>query len=146
MQLSTLNFNKELAFGECGALVVANATALIVSHLTRKPAVISASAVGGTLVGGALFWLAARIYDKVATKDFSVDEMSSDIRYFTPAAIIFGLIGYDPSLYFVSCYLLARDWRVGTSVVTAQTIAFALFLACMNGYRVVLLRVRGKQL
>jgi hypothetical protein len=144
MQKSTLDFNREILFGECGALLAANPTAVLVSHFTKNAAIISSSAVAGTLIGGALFWLGARVYDKAREKRFDAKSLASDIGYFTPAAIVLGFLVYDPSIYFTSHHLLREGDRVEFSVIMGQVVAFALFLMCMNVYRVLLLRVRGK--
>lgn len=146
MQQSTLDFNREILFGECGALLAANPTATVVSHFTRNTAVISSSAVAGTLIGGATFWLAARVYDKVREKRFDAKSLASDIGYFTPAAVILGFLVYDPSIYFTSHHLLREGDRVEYSVIVGQAVAFGLFLLCMNAYRLLLLRIRGKSL
>jgi hypothetical protein len=146
MQKSTLDFNREILFGECGALLMANPTATLVSHFTKNAAVISSSAVAGTLTGGALFWLAARVYDKVKVKRFDAKALASDIGYFTPAAIIVGILVYDPLIYFTAHHLLGEGDRVEYSVIAGQVVAFALFLLCMNAYRLILLRIRGKSL
>lgn len=146
MRQSTLDFNREILFGECGALLMANPAALIVSRFTRSSAVISWAAVGGTLAGGALFWLAARVYDARRDKRFNPRVLMSDIGYFTPAAIALGFLVYDPSIYLTSHYLLDQGGRVGRSVIVGQVVAFALFLSCMNLYRLALLRMRGKSL
>jgi hypothetical protein len=146
MQQSTLDFNKEILFGECGALLAANPTAYAVSRFTRNASLISWSAVAGTLIGGALFWLLARIYDKVRQRRFDAKVLASDIGYFTPAAILLGFLVYDPSIYFTSHELLREGDRVVDSVLVGQLVAFALFLLCMNIYRLLLLRFRGKSL
>jgi hypothetical protein len=146
LQKTTLEFNREILFGECGALLAANPAAWIVSRFTTSAAVISSSAVAGTLLGGGLFWLCARIYDKSRTGKFDSKALASDIGYFTPAAIILGLIVYDPAIYLASSHLLSRGEQVVTSVLAGQIVAFALFLACMNIYRLALLRLKGKNL
>jgi hypothetical protein len=146
MQKSTLDFNREILFGECGALVMANPTATVVSHFTTNAAVISSAAVAGTLIGGAAFWLVARIYDQVREKRFSAKLLATDVGYFTPAAVAFGFLVYDPSIYLTSHHLLRTGARVEYSVIVGQVVAFVLFLACMNVYRLLLLRVRGKSL
>jgi hypothetical protein len=146
MQQSTLDFNKEILFGECGALLAANPAALAVSHFTRNDAIISWSAVAGTLFGGALFWLLARIYDKVRQHRFDAKVLASDIGYFTPAAVLLGFLVYDPSIYFTSHHLLKEGDKVVDSVLIGQLVAFTLFLLCMNVYRLLLLRYQGKTL
>jgi len=143
---TALDFNKELLCGECGALIVANAAALLAAHFTPRPTIISATAVVGTLVGGSFFWLAVRLYDRSRRVGYARKEMTSDIGYFTPAAISLGLVVYDPSLYATSQYLLRRDSPVAWAVTAGQGIAFGLFLAAMNVYRVFLRRICGKRL
>ena len=49
---STLDFNRELLFGEVGALLAANPVASLVARFTSNPGVISGAAVAGTLAGG----------------------------------------------------------------------------------------------
>jgi hypothetical protein len=146
MQKSTLDFNREILFGECGALVMANPTAVLAAHFTSNAALISSAAVAGTLIGGGAFWLVARIYDQVREKRFSAKILATDLGYFTPAAVVFGFLVYDPSIYLTSHHLLRTGARVEFSVIVGQVVAFALFLACMNLYRLLLLRVRGKSL
>jgi hypothetical protein len=146
MQQSTLDFNREILIGECGALLAANPTATLVSQFTRNASVISFSAVAGTLLGGSLFWLAARVYDMVKRKHFDAKALASDVGYFTPAAVMLGFLVYDPSIYFTSHHLLREGDRVEYSVIVGQVAAFTLFLGCMNIYRLLLLRIRGKSL
>ncbi len=146
MQKSTLDFNREILFGECGALVMANPSATLASHFTRNAELISSAAVAGTLIGGAAFWLVARIYDRVREKRFSAKLLATDIGYFTPAAVVFGFLVYDPSIYLTSHHLLRTGVGVEYSVIVGQVVAFVLFLACLNVYRLLLLRIRGKSL
>jgi hypothetical protein len=146
MPPSTLNFNKEILFGEFGALIFVNITAPIAAHFTQNTTIISASAVVATLSGGALFWLTTRIYHKKRNNDFEVRKIRSDINYFTPAAIIFGLLVYDPSIYLISNYLLNLKYSVELSVISGQIVAFSLFLLCMNIYRAFLLKYKLKHL
>jgi len=146
MRQSTFHFNWEILIGECGALALTNVAAPVAAHYTRNPAVISGAAVAGTLVGGGLGWLAARIYDQVRAKTFAAKTLASDLGYFTPAAIVLGLGLYDPAIYLTAHYLLGRGVGVAPAVAAGQIIAFALFLACLNLYRLALLRLRGKSL
>jgi hypothetical protein len=146
MQQSTLAFNRELIIGECGALLLVNPVASLTARITSNPSVISGSAVAGTLAGGALFWLAARIYDTSRSQGFSAKRLASDIGYFTPAAVLLGFVVYDPAIYLISRHLLKSGDTVTPAVFVAQAAAFLLFLASMNLYRILLLRLKGKQL
>lgn len=146
MRQSAYHFNREILLGECGALLLANGSAPIVYHFTRSAELISSAAVAATLLGGGLCWLTARVYDKIKDKTFTAKELASDIGYFTPAAIVLGFGVYDPSIYLVSHYLLIHGAGDGVAVLVGQLVAFALFLAALNAYRLVLLRFRGKAL
>jgi hypothetical protein len=143
---STLNFNREILIGECGALVLANLAAPAAGHFTGNPAVISGVAVAATLAGGGLSWLAARIYDRKQQHTYNAKAIASDLGYFTPGAVVLGLGLYDPALYLISRALLVRGLAVWLAVGIGQLVAFALFLLALNGYRHLLLRVRGKEL
>jgi hypothetical protein len=141
---TALAFNKQIIIGEIGSLIVANAAALAASRFSSHPAVISGSAVAGTLVGGTLAWIPTRISDQLAARKFSWRRMAGDIGYFTPAALTLGFLVYEPSLYFTAHFLLGRGGAVEGAVVPAQLIAFALFLGGMNLYREFLRRT-GKR-
>ena len=143
---STYNFNRQILLGEIGALLLANVTAPTVSHFTRRAAVISASAVAATLIGGTLGWLTARIRDHVKEKSFTARSMAADISYFTPAALFFGFFVYDPAIYLVSHHLLTHGAGVWVSVIAGQIMAFSLFLLSLNLYRFSLIRFRGRAL
>lgn len=115
-------------------------------RFTARPGLIAASAVLATLLGGALFWLAARIYDRRREARPGFAQITNDVSWFTPAAIIFGLLVYDPSIYFATHTLLVQGDDVPSAVIAGQAIAFALFLASMNIYRLVLRRLKGIEL
>ncbi|MES2213597.1 MAG: hypothetical protein V4473_02035 [Patescibacteria group bacterium] len=146
MHPTIFNFNKEIIFGESGAFIFVNVGVPIISHFTRNPTYIAFSAVGSTLLGGSIFWLAARIYDRENNSKINIKKIASDIGYFTPAAIILGLIIYDPSIYFLTHYLLTHEYQTQVSVLIAQVVSFFLFLIFMNIYRHLLYKIRGKYL
>jgi hypothetical protein len=146
MQKTTLDFNREIIFGECGALLLANPAAEAASHFTRNASYISSAAVAGTLLGGALFWLAARIYDQVKQRRFNTKGLASDIGFFTPAAVAIGFLVYDPAIFLTSHRMLKEGDKVVSSVLVGQLVAFSLFLGCMNVYRALLFKIRGKSL
>jgi hypothetical protein len=141
---STFNFNRELLVGELGALLLANPVAALAAHFTASPGIISGAAVGGTLAGGGLFWLGARIYDQGRNLDRK--KLAADIAYFTPAALVLGFGVYDPAIYLTSRHLLRAGDRVFPAVLFAQAVAFGLFLAAMNLYRLILRRTVGRRL
>jgi hypothetical protein len=146
VQRSTLNFNRELLIGECGALALANVAVPVLSRFTPNPTVLSSAAVAATLIGGSLGWIGTRILDQVRARTFTARSMAGDIGYFTPAAIFFGFCVYDPVIYLLSHYLLLRGHGACTAVLAGQLLAFLLFLLSLNLYRFSLFRLRGKTL
>lgn len=146
MRQSTLDFNRELLAGECGALVLANVAVPAVAHFKAGATLLSSVAVAATLAGGSLSWIGARIYDQRRRKTFTAKSMVSDLGYFTPAALFFGFCVYDPVIYLLSHYLLLRGLGAWVAVVAGQVAAFSLFLLSLNAYRLSLFRLRGKAL
>jgi hypothetical protein len=146
LRQSTFNFNRELLLGEICALVMANVVAPTAAHFSRDARVISTGAVVGTLIGGGLGWLVARIHDQRRAKTYSARAIASDVAYFTPAAIAFGLGVYDPAIYLISHWFLVRGDGVIISVVVGQIVAFGLFAVGLNLYRFALLKLWGKSL
>lgn len=143
---SAFAFNKEIVVGECGSLLAAYLAAYGAAHWTSRANLISGAIVAGTLLGGTAGWLTARIAHRREAKRLSVGGLASDIGYFTPAAIALGFGVYDPAIFLVSRFLLLRGSAVGISVAISQAVAFALFLACMNAYRLILAKTQGKHL
>jgi len=146
MQSSTFKFNREILIGELGAVFVVNLVAAAAAHYTRNAAVVASSTIVGSKLGGTLFWLSARIYDQVTGRQFRAKTLASDIGYFTPAAIVLGLLLYDPSIYLTAHALLRQGVPVAAAVTAGQVVAFGLFLLGMNLYRLALYQVRGKSL
>ncbi|MEK6823551.1 MAG: hypothetical protein AABY06_00815 [Nanoarchaeota archaeon] len=143
---NTINFNKEIIFGEIGALIGAPLSAYIISEFTSNVKYIAFSAVLGGIIGGALFWLSIRSYDKKIEKKFSVKNLAEDIIYFTPIAFLVSLFIYYPILFFYSEYLINDQHKILYSVMFSQLIAFSLFLIMMNIYRYFLAKIYKKVL
>lgn len=141
---TTLDFNKEILFGEAGALISAPLIAYIVSLFMETPRIISGSAVIGSIIGASAFWIIMRVYDKKMKGKTGARQLAEDVIYFTPAAFIITLFVYYPSLFFTSKYLLINDGGVLSSVIFSQAIAFTLFLLSVNVYRYLLARLTGK--
>jgi hypothetical protein len=133
-------FNQEIIFGEIGAVLGAYAAALIATRLTHRFGLISATLIPGTLLGGTIFWLAARIAHQRERRNWSVRVLARDIGYFTPAAATLGFVVYDPAIYLASHFLLVRGAGVILAVAGGEITAFTLFLASMNAYRLILAR------
>ncbi len=140
------NFNKEILFGEVGALIGAPTFGVIASHYFTNSKVLSSSAVIGAIIGASLFYLSMRIYDKSKQKTFSEKGFVKDLAYFTPAAFILTTLVYYPSLFFISEYLIEYQFRIVFSIILSQFAAFAFFLISINLYRYILLKLTGRNL
>jgi hypothetical protein len=143
---STLNFNRELLIGECGALLLANGAVPTLAHFTSSATLLSSAAVAATLLGGSLGWIGARIYSQMRARTFTPRSLVGDLSYFTPAAIFFGFCVYDPALYLATHHLLIHGAGAWIAVAVGQLVAFFLFLVSLNLYRFSLLRLHGKAL
>lgn len=143
---SFVNFNKELIFGEIGAIVCAPLSAFIASIFTKSASIISIIAVIGAILGAAIFWIVTRVYNNRKKVNYASKGLIEDITYFTPAAFLITLLVYYPSLFFLSKYFIIGDKKVVLSVITSQLIAFFLFLLAINGYRTFLIKFFNKKL
>lgn len=143
---NTLNFNKEIFFGEVGALIGTPSVSYLVSLFTSVPKDISYAAVIGGLIGQAIFWLSMRAYDKRVDKKLSAKSLGEDIIYFTPVAFLIAISVYYPTLFFTSEYLLNDQYKVVYAVISSQILAFSFFLVLINIYRYFLAKVYGKVL
>ncbi len=148
MKLSkgAINFNKELLFGEIGAIIGAQIFGYISSLITSSTSIISSLVVAGAIMGAALFFLSLRAYHKSRKGKLSKIKFAQDLLYFTPIAFILTLIVYYPSLFFLSNYFLTNEYHVIFSTFISQISAFILFLIAINFYRYILLKTIKKEL
>lgn len=142
----TINFNKEILFGEAGALIGTQAGGDISSIFTKNVDIISYSVVFGALVMASVFWLLMRAYDKSRHDKYSLDKFKNDLKYFTPASAFLTFTIYYPVLFFVTRRFLLHNRIVEFSSVLAQSIAFSLFLIGINIYRYILNKYYQKKL
>jgi len=134
MHKRIFDFNKEILFGEFGALISAPIAAFIASQFTKSASFISAVAVLGSLAGASLFWIAMRAFDEKRRHELSVNHLATDVGYFTPAAFLTTLLFYYPTLFFLSRHMINQDYRIVSSVMLSQILAFSMFLIVMNLY------------
>jgi hypothetical protein len=132
MDKRVIDFNKEILFGEFGALISAPIAAFIISQFTKSASFISAIAVLGSLAGASLFWIAMRAYDE--NRRHEISHLATDVGYFTPAAFLTTLLFYYPTLFLLSRHLINQDYRIMSSVVLSQFLAFSMFLIVINLY------------
>lgn len=146
MDKRVFDFNKEIVFGELGALISIPIITYVVSLLSRNATLISSAAVIGSIAGASFFWILMRAYDDKRRHELSFQSLAADIGYFTPAAFISTLFVYYPVLFFVSRYLIIQKDIIFSSVMIAQVLAFSLFMLVMNFYHHYLYRLTGTDL
>jgi|SRR3989304_6794631 len=141
-----LNFNKELLFGEIGAMIGAPSASYISSHFTSSIDTIAMITVMGAAVGSSILWLSMRIYDKLKKGETSKKKFIEDLAYLVPVASFLVFTIYYPSLYLLSQYFLENDYRAVSSAIMSQISSYILFLLAINTYRYFLLKLTGRKL
>jgi hypothetical protein len=143
---SLIDFNKQILFGETGALVGTPLAPFFTARFTTDPSIISFSAVLGGLVAGSIGWLIVKVRDEKRHGANSVLDLTSQIALFSPAAFLVGLTVYQPTLFLVARHLIKDGERVVYSALISQFAAFSLFLVAINLYRIALHRFAGKRI
>lgn len=141
-----VDFNKQLLFGEIGALIGIPLFPFIASFVTDEASVLSLLAVVGGLVTGSAFWLVAKIGDEWKQGRRSALRLAGQIAWFSPAAFCIGLMVYQPTLFLVARWLIRSGVTVVFAALASQALAFGLFLAAMNIYRLAVLRFAGERI
>ena len=142
----TLDFNKEILFGELGALIGTQLFGHLAFGLGYKNIVIAMFVIFGGLIGMAVFWLGARIYNQKKQNIFSKRKLIKDITYFTPMATIVSWGVYQPILFLLSKYFLEKGFCVSFAILFSQILAFMSFLIWMNLLRLFLVKTSGREL
>lgn len=140
------NFNKEVIFGAIGSAIGAPVFSFIISKFFINPPIISGSAIAGSILGGAVLWISTRISDQRKKKKYGLKKLVKDIEYFTPAAALISLFITYPLLFILSEFFLKKGYYVLLAVILSQVLSFLLFLICINIYRLILIKVKGKKL
>ena len=141
-----VDYNKQLLIGEIGALVGTPLFPFLGSYLTDDPGILSFLAVVGGLVAGSAFWLVVKIHDEKKQGSHSLGRLVGQIAWFSPAAFVIGLMVYQPTLFLVARWMIRSGAVVVVAVLASQALAFALFLAAMNLYRLVVQRLAGNRI
>jgi hypothetical protein len=141
-----IDFNKEILFGELGAVVGTQSFGYAASKLTPSVNVISYSVVIGAIIVASLFWFLMRIYDRKIRRSYSDKKIIEDIAYFTPASAALTILFYYPTLFLITKHLLENSTKVYYSAILAQIIAFSIFIVGINIYRKILIKYYGKTL
>lgn len=139
-----INFNKEILFGELGAVVGTQSFGYLSSKITHSVNIISYSVVIGAVIVASLFWFLMRVYDRKIRRSYSDKKIIEDVAYFTPASAALTILFYYPALFLITRHLLENSTRVYYSAILAQIIAFSIFLVGINIYRKILIKYYGK--
>jgi uncharacterized membrane protein YeaQ/YmgE (transglycosylase-associated protein family) len=143
---SAINFNKEIIFGEVGAIAGAQVFGYFSSLFAVSASIISLFATAGAIIGAAIFFISLRIYDKFKEKDLSRKKFTSDLLYFTPVAFVLTIGVYYPVLFFMDRAMLNAQHGEIYATFISQFAAFACFFVLINFYRYFLLKFAGKRL
>jgi small-conductance mechanosensitive channel len=141
----TINFNKEILFGEIGAVIGTQGFGYVASKITHSINVISYSVVIGAILISSLFWFLMRVYDRKIRKSYSDKKIVEDIAYIAPASAVLTIVFYYPTLFLATRYLL-ENHKVYYSAILAQIIAFSVFILGINIYRKILMKYYNKTL
>jgi uncharacterized membrane protein YeaQ/YmgE (transglycosylase-associated protein family) len=141
-----LDFNKEVLIGEVGAIVGATLFGFLGSLISRSPNFIPIATLVGSIFGGTISMLMARIRDEKKYKTFSTKKLVRDITLYTPAAfLIAGLVSY-PVLILVTHSLFVKEHISYLSSFIGELSSFLVFLIIINIYRYALSHLLNKEL
>ena len=141
-----IDFNKELLFGELGALIGIQFIDFISIFFSVSVNLIPHLIILGAIIGGSLFWVSARIYYKSKEGNYSEKKLITDVEYFAPASAILTFTFYYPALFFSTKYFLIHNRHIEFSSIVSQIIAFSLFMIAINLYRYALLKIFKKKI
>lgn len=142
----TINFNKEILFGELGAIVGIQIFGNLFYKFNVSPDLLSYLIVLGAIIGASLFWFAMRLYDKTRKQKYSEKGIIEDISYFAPGSFILTVLFYYPPLFFVTRYLIEKNKLIEYITTIPQILAFILFLIAINIYREMIIKYCHKVL
>ena len=140
------DFNKEILYGEAGAILGAGIVSLIASHFSSSRVVIAQFAVIGSATGASILFLLKKIRNKIRRGDPILRGIINDLKYFTPAAAVIGFgIGY-PVLYYLTKYLVKAGWETFAAGAVSEMAAFSIFICLINIYRFGLIKFFRKNI
>lgn len=141
-----LNFNKEILFGELGALLGAPLFGVIGSLMSRSPDFISLFTILGSILGGSILWLTAKFYDEKKENRFTVKKFAYRISIFTPVAFTISILVTYPIIFFVTHALSSHHHVTFLSSLSGEVAGFSVFLILINTYRYILVSSFKKEL
>ena len=140
-----IRFNKELIFGESGALLFAPLFGLLSSFIHNTPHFISSFTLLGSILGGSTIWAITRIHDEKKYGKFSIKKFGSDLSFYTPIAILISISVVYPTIFFVTSIIVRKHIPYVSSLI-GELSGFTVFLFLINGYRYLLKQTLNKEL
>jgi hypothetical protein len=141
------DFNKEIIFGEIGALLGSALGGYFSFLITHNEKFIPTFSVIGSILGSTTFFLSTKIYNKRKKKELSLKNLIHDLAYYTPVAAPLRIfVGY-PLLYLFTRYIV-RNTPLGAFYAGAlgEFLSFLIFLFFINIYRIILFRFFKKRI
>lgn len=140
------DFNKEIVFGEIGALSGSALGGYLSFLILHNEKLIPTFSVVGSMLGSTILYLSTKIYDKIKRKELSFRNLISDLAYYTPVAAPLRIfIGY-PLLYFFTRYFVKSGIGAFYSGALGEFLSFLIFLTMINIYRFLLYRFLKKRI
>lgn len=141
-----IDFNKEILFGELGALLGAPVFGVLGSLMSHSPDFISLFTLFGSILGGSILWLTTKFHDEQKENRFSVKKFAYRISLFTPVAFTISILVTYPIIFFVTHALSSHHHVTFLSSLLGEAAGFSVFLILINTYRYVLIKSFKREL
>ena len=140
-------FNKEIIFGEIGAIFGSALGSYFSFLITHNEKLIPTFTVIGSMIGSITFFISTKIYNKRKRKELSLKNLVHDLAYYTPVAAPLRIFMGYPLLYLFTRYLV-RNTNMGAflSGALGEFLSFLIFLFLINVYRIILFRFFKKRI
>lgn len=142
-----IDFNKELFFGEIGGIIGAPLFGFLSSFIFSQSNIISAFTVLGSATGATFSWLFMRIKHEKSRGTYSLEKLTKDVSFYTPAAFLIALIFAYPTIFSVTNEMLETFMQHPLIAgAIGELSGFCVFLILINIYRTFLNKKFGREL
>ncbi len=141
-----IDFNKEIMFGEIGALTGSALLSYLASLIFWSENTVSAFAVVGSILGSTTLFLLTKIHDKKKRKELSFKNVFNDLKYYTPAAATLRILFGYTLLYFSTRFIIRTGIPALYAGALGEFFSFLIFLLLINIYRLILFKVFKKRI
>ena len=141
-----MDFNKEILYGEVGAILGAAILSAIISHFSSSRVTIAQFAVVGSIVGGGSLFIFKKIKNKIRRGEPILRSIIQDLIYFTPAATPIAVFISYPFLYYLMKFFVKNQWDTFVAGAVSELAGFVIFISCINFYRLGLIKLFHKNL